>query len=346
MKNESIYLVRDQQFTYRDSQMPTPGDKDVVVEIRHIGVCGSDVAFFTEHTMHGALDFELPIILGHECAGVVVQTGAGVEHLKVGDRVALEPGVPCGTCKYCRSGHYNVCPDVDFMAAPPFHSGAMSRYVRHPEAWCYKLPDHVSTMEGALLEPLAVGMYAVKRADPQLGSLAVILGAGCIGLVTLLSLKARGIDNIVVADLFDNRLEMAKQLGAKYTVNSKNTDLKEYLMQLTQGCGADYVFETAGAAATTAVAGGLVARSGKIVQVGQVHAPVAYDFFEIGMKEADILSVFRYANIYPAALEAVASGRVDVKQIVTKVFPWEQAQQAFECALHNKQDVVKIVIEC
>ena len=117
-------------------------------------------------------------------------------------------------------------------------------------------------------------------------------------------------------------------------------------MQLTQSCGADYVFETAGAAATTAVAGGLVARSGKIVQVGQVHVPVAYDFFEIGMKEADILSVFRYANIYPAALEAVASGRVDVKQIVTKVFPWEQAQQAFECALHNKQDVVKIVIEC
>ena len=231
------------------------------------------------------------------------------------------------------------------MAAPPFKSGAMSKYVKHPASWAFKLPENVSTVEGALLEPLSVGMYAVKRANPQPADTVTILGAGCIGLMTLLALKARGIDNIIMMDLFENRLEKAKEMGAKYCINSGKEDMAEAVMRLTGRQGTTYVFETAGNPVTTKAAAKIAKCGGKIVMVGQVHQPVDYDFFEINSKEVDILNVFRYANIYPMALESVNSGRIDVKQIVTDIYSWEEAQKAFDVALHNKQEVLKIVIE-
>lgn len=346
MKNETIFLVEDKKFEYKKTEIPKIGENDVLVEIKHIGICGSDVTFFDEHTVHGALDYDLPIVLGHECAGIVAEKGSEVKNLEIGDRVALEPGVPCGECEYCRTGRYNLCRNVDFMAAPPFQSGAMSRYVKHPASWTFKLPDNVSTLEGALLEPLSVGMYAVKRANPQPGDTVTILGAGCIGLMTLLSLKARGIDNIIIMDLFDNRLEKAKLMGAKYAVNSGKKDMIETVMELTGAEGTKFVFETAGNPVTTKAAAKITKCGGKIVMVGQVHQPVEYDFFEINSKEVDLLNVFRYANIYPMALESVSSGRVDVKQMVSNSFSWEQSQEAFECALYHKQDAIKVVIEC
>lgn len=345
MKNETIYLAEDQKFEYKETEIPKIGPKDVLVEIKSMGICGSDVVFFEEHTVQGALDYNLPIVLGHECAGVVVDKGNEVSTLEVGDRVALEPGIPCGECEYCKSGHYNLCRDVNFMAAPPFKSGAMSKYVKHPASWAFKLPENVSTVEGALLEPLSVGMYAVKRANPQPADTVTILGAGCIGLMTLLALKARGIDNIIMMDLFENRLEKAKEMGAKYCINSGKEDMAEAIMRLTGRQGTTYVFETAGNPVTTKAAAKIAKCGGKIVMVGQVHQPVDYDFFEINSKEVDILNVFRYANIYPMALESVNSGRIDVKQIVTDIYSWEEAQKAFDVALHNKQEVLKIVIE-
>ncbi len=345
MKNETTYLVNDKVFETKESQMPNLKDDDILVEIKHIGICGSDIMFFDDHTAHGALDYELPIVLGHECAGVVVELGAKVQDLKVGDKVALEPGVPCGECEYCKTGRYNLCGSVDFMAAPPFISGAMSKYVSHPAKWSYKLPEHVTTMEGALLEPLSVGMYAVKRGNPQLGDAVTILGAGCIGLMTLVSLKARGIDDITVIDLFDNRLEMAMELGAKRVVNSSQVDMVNTMQQLTDGKGTEYVFETAGNPITANAAAKIVKTGGKVVMVGQIHQLTEYDFFEINMKEVDLINVFRYANIYPIALDVISTGKIDVKKMVTKSLKKEESQQAFEYALYNKQDAVKVVIE-
>lgn len=346
MNNETIYLVKDKQFEIQPTDIPTIGKEDVLVKVSYIGICGSDITFFEDHTVHGALNFDLPIILGHEVAGIITKVGENVTSLNIGDRVAIEPGIPCGKCEYCKSGHYNICPSVNFMAAPPFHAGAMSKYIKHPAAWVHKLPDNVSTLEGAMLEPLSVGMYAVKRANPQIGDSVTILGAGCIGLVTLLALKAIGIDNITVIDLMDNRLELARKLGARYTINSAKEDMIEMVMAQTENKGTTYVFETAGSVVTTKAAESIVKCGGKIIMVGQVHQPVEYDFFEIGLKEVDIINVFRYVNIYPMALEAVSSGRIDVKQIVTNKFSWKQAQQAYECALYNKKEAVKVVIEC
>lgn len=187
-----------------------------------VGICGSDVHYL----VHGRIgDFVLtkPMVIGHEAAGVVAKVGAKVKHLKVGDRCAIEPGVPCYKCEFCKTGKYNLCPDMVFCATPPY-DGNLCRYYKHAADFCFKLPDHVTMEEGALLEPLSVGVHACRRAGVGLGSNVLILGAGPIGLVTLLVAKSMGASEVVITDLVQQRLDVAKELGATHTLLMNKDD--------------------------------------------------------------------------------------------------------------------------
>lgn len=343
MKNEAAYLVEKQKLEIHSCDMPSVGEEDVLIKVCHVGICGSDMHIF-EDPYYAVKDIKLPVILGHECAGEVVEVGSQVEDIKPGDFVALEPGVPCGTCEYCMSGRYNLCPQVHFLGARPWINGAFSRYVSHPARFAFKLPQGMDTIEGALLEPLAVGMHAVERAVPRPGNHVLILGAGCIGLMTLSVCLARGIQNVTIADLYENRLEMAKNVGAQSTIHSSKEDLINRGMVLTQEKGYDVIFETAGSQKTAAVAADLVKRGGKIVMVGNVFGETPFNFFKTNSKEADILGVFRYRNLYPAAIELCSSGRIRTKEIVTNYFDFSQIQNAMEYAITQKQEAVKTVI--
>lgn len=345
MKNRKILLTKASHFEEYIEEMPQYGDDDVLVRVKHIGVCGSDVAFFLDPTIGGKLDTKLPILLGHECSGEVVAVGKNVKQFKDGDVVALEPGIPCGKCEWCLTGHYNLCPDVDFMAAPPFHRGALSEYVVHPAAFTHCLPTELDTMQGALTEPLSVGMYAAERAKIQPFENIVILGAGCIGLMTLQACRVMGARNIIVVDLYEQRLQKALELGAAEVVQSGQADTPECFRMLFGERGADVVFETAGNARTMQMTAELVRRGGRIVMVGNVYGNTPFPFFEINEKEADIISVFRYRNIYPNAIKAQSDGRIQTKEVVTKVFPFERTQEAFECAAYQKNSVIKVVLE-
>lgn len=345
MKNQTAYLVEPGKFEIKDTPMPVCGDDDVVVEIKHMGICGSDVMFYQDPTVGGELDTKLPVVLGHECAGKVIEIGKNVKKFVVGDMVALEPGVPCGKCEYCLSGKYNLCPDVDFMAAPPWKSGALHRYLRHPAAFTFKLPDNMDTIEGAMIEPLAVGVHAAGRAAVEPGQSVLILGAGCIGLMTLLACKNRGVSDITVVDLFENRLEKALELGAARVINGKETDTIQEVGRLTDGKGMDVIFETAGSGATAKQIPYLVKAGGKAVLVGNVHGATPMELFEMNNKEADILTVFRYRNIFPVAIAGVAAGNIPVKKVASDFFTFEQVNEAFECALKEKQTALKVVIE-
>ena len=221
-----------------DCEMPSVSDTDVLVEVAHVGICGSDMHIF-EDPYYAVKDIKLPVVLGHECAGRVVEVGKKVEGIVPGDRVALEPGVPCQTCEFCMSGRYNLCPDVRFLGARPWLNGAFSRYVSHPARWTFKLPDAMDTVEGALLEPLVVGMHSVNRANPGTGQAVLILGAGCIGLMTLEACLARGITNVTISDLYENRLNMAGTIGARHTVNSSKEDIVTRTAQITGNKGYD-----------------------------------------------------------------------------------------------------------
>ena len=199
MKNRGAFMQGLNKMIVKEIEMPSAGHGQVVVKMEYVGICGSDVHYFHSGRCGGFVVGDEEFMLGHECAGTVVEVGEGCKELKVGDRVALEPGITCGECEFCKSGRYNLCPDVQFLATPPVQ-GCYEDYIAYPENMCFKLPDNVSTKEGALVEPLSVGLHAANQGEVGLGDTVIILGGGCIGLVTMMACKAHGASTIIVAD--------------------------------------------------------------------------------------------------------------------------------------------------
>ena len=330
----------------KEIEKPAAGPGNVVVALEYIGICGSDIHYYHAGKVGAyTVDLTQDYMLGHEAAGTVVEVGEGVTNLQVGDRVALEPGVTCGHCEFCKTGYYNLCPDVQFLATPPV-PGCNEEFIEHPADWCFKLPDNVSTKEGALIEPLSVGFHAANQGGVGVGDTVVILGSGCIGLCTLLSAKAHGAGQIIVADIVEARLNKAKELGADVVINSGKENVLERVVELTGGRGADKVFETSGAAVCIQQTPYLARRGGVVVLVGiSVQSDISYSFAQIMDKELTIKSVFRYRNIFPKAIAAVAKGAIDVKQIVTHEFDFDHIDDAYQECVNNRTDLVKAVIK-
>lgn len=344
MKNTEAILVTPGTMKIQDAPVPVPKEDEILLKVEYVGICGSDVHGFESGPFIPPKDPNQKIGLGHECAGTVVGVGSKVKKIKVGDRVNIEPGVPCGKCRFCLSGHYNICPDVDFLATQPNYRGALTNYITHPEAYTYKLPDNMDTMEGALVEPAAVGMHAAMEADVKPGKKIVILGAGCIGLMTLQACRAMGATEIVVSDVIPKRLEMAKKLGAMEVINGKEEDTVARSKELLGEWGADIVFETAGSPVTARQTTSLVMRGGRIMIVGTVPGDTPVNFLGIN-REVKIQTVFRYVNNYPMTIEAISSGRFDVKSMVTDVYDYHEVQRAFEESLSRKAEIIKGVIK-
>lgn len=345
MKNQTAYLTEKKKIEIRDSEMPVCGNNDVLVEIKNVGICGSDMMFFDDPTAGGTIDTKLPIVLGHEASGIVIDKGIDVTDLEIGDTVAMEPGIPCGHCEQCMSGHYNLCKDVVFFAAPPFKTGAYSRYVKHPAYLTFKLPKGMSTVEGAMLEPFSVGLSATNHSSLAPSKRAVILGAGCIGQMTLLALKAAGVDHILITDLCDNRLNKAMELGAEFVVNSGKEDIEKTIDDYWGGKKADIVYETAGSHITAQLGSKLLAKKGELIIVGNIHHPVTLDILAMSKLEASLKTVWRYANTYPIAIDIASRKKVDLNAVVTNYFKFEDIQKAFEVSSFDKQNVVKSIIE-
>jgi L-iditol 2-dehydrogenase len=343
MINKAAYMHGTGQMFTKEVPVPTPKENEVLVKVKVVGICGSDVHYY-RYGRIGDFVVKGDFILGHECAGEVVAVGGAVKTLCVGDRVALEPGKACGKCKYCKAGKYNLCPDVEFFATPPYH-GVLTNYVVHPEDMCFKLPDHVSDLEGALVEPLSVGLHAAGTGEVRLGDTVVIFGAGCIGLVTLLSCKARGASKVYVVDVLENRLETARRLGATETINAQECNAVEKIAKLTAGQGAKVVIETAGSETTVRQTADVVSRGGTIVLVGMTpEDESSFNFMKLLGKEAQIKTIFRYRNLYPVAINAIASGAIDVKSIVSHEFDFDHVKEAFDFVSNNAKDVVKAVV--
>lgn len=331
------------RLTIEERETPAIGADDVLIRVAYVGVCGSDMALF-ENGYIGESIVPGPMVLGHEASGTVVRVGSAVVDLHPGMRVALEPGVPCMKCEFCRGGRYNLCPDVYFWASLPVMEGAFQEYVRHPASFCHPLPDQVGLLEGALIEPLSVAFHAVDRSGAGVGDSAVILGAGCIGLLTLLTLRAAGVRDVVVVDLVENRLDLARRLGAEVIDASATDDLLGELARRF-GHGPDVVFETAGNRITMDQSIRIAKRGGTVTFVGYTKDGRADLNVNLMIdKELMITTVFRYRNMYPKAIAAVASGAVELDQIVSAIYPLAQIQQGMDHAVHNKAEVTKCVI--
>ena len=343
MSNKAFYMTGIEKMEAGEAPMPVLGPTDVLIKVKAVGICGSDLHYYSKGRI-GNFVVEPPYILGHEASGEVVEIGSDVKTLKVGDRVCMEPGVPCMACEQCLTGHYNLCKTLTFWATPPYH-GCLCEYVKHPAAFTFKIPDNMSYVEGALVEPLAVGLHACNLGDVKLGDTVVIIGAGCIGLVTLLSAKARGATKIIIGDMIDKRLEKAAELGA-ITVNTANVSLGDKVMELTDGRGADVVLDCAGFSATVQEAIKAAKLAGTIVLVGLGADKL--DGVDSGMmseKELTLKSVFRYRNVYPTAINAISDGKIDVKAIVSHSFKFDDTVNAYATCTKDIKNVVKGVIE-
>ena len=329
---------------YVERPIPEVKPDEVLVKLEYVGICGSDMHYYETGAI-GNYVVEPPFVLGHEPGGTVVEVGSNVKHLKVGDRVALEPGKTCGKCEFCRSGKYNLCPDVIFFATPPV-DGVFQEYVAHEAALCFKLPDNVSTLEGALIEPLAVGFHAANQGNAHAGQTAVVMGAGCIGLVSMMALKAEGVSKVYVVDVMQKRLDKALELGADGVINAMEVDTVEELMRLTDGKGCDLAIETAGTEITTRQCVHAVKKGATIVCVGYSKTGEMTLPMSLALdKEIRFETVFRYRHIYPMAIDAVAAGKVNLKGIVTDIFEFNDIQNAMDRSVADKANIVKAVVK-
>ena len=348
MKNSEAILVTPKHFEIQECPMPEPKDNEILMKVEYVGMCGSDIHGFEFGPFIPPKDPNQKIGLGHEVAGEVVKVGAKVTKFKPGDKVLIEPGVPDDSCEYCREGRYNICPAVDFMATQPNYKGALCQYMTHPEEWTYHVPEGMTTMEAALVEPAAVGMHAAILGEARLGKSIVILGAGTIGLMVLQACLSLGATDITVVDVMQKRLDLALKLGAKRVINVKEQNTVEVLRseELYGDHGVELVFECAGAVFTAQQAVEIVSRGGKIMMVGTQSNPVPINFLKIN-REVTIQTSFRYCNNYPQTIEAIATGKFNVKDMVTHVYDYKDVQKAFEEAIDpvKKCDMIKGVVK-
>ncbi|KRT82776.1 hypothetical protein AMK59_4469, partial [Oryctes borbonicus] len=318
-----LYGVNDLRL--EQTPIPVPNDDQVLLRMEAVGICGSDVHYLVKGYI-GHFVLRQPMVIGHEAAGTVVEVGKNVKNLKPGDRVAIEPGVSCRRCSYCKEGRYHLCPDMVFCATPPVH-GNLARYYVHDADFCFKLPDHVSFEEGAVLEPLSVGVHGCKRAGVGVGSIVLVLGAGPIGLVTMLAAKAFGASTVLITDILQRRLDLAKEMGADHTLLvDKNVSDEEIIKQVVEKLGGQPTIsmDCSGAEQSVRIAIQATKSGGCALLIGMGLSEMTVPLANALIREVDIRGVFRYCNDYPTSLDLIATGKINVKPLITHHYTLEQ----------------------
>ncbi|KAH7033993.1 xylitol dehydrogenase [Macrophomina phaseolina] len=338
--NYAFVLQPDRQFVYEERRVPGPiTGRDVLIRVVATGICGSDVHYW-QHGCIGPYKVTNPIILGHESAGVVVACGDAVKELKVGDRVAMEPGISCSTCRDCRSGKYNLCNSMRFAATPPY-DGTLATFYRLPEECCFRLPENVSFEEGALMEPLSVAVHCCKLAAVSPGASVLVFGAGPIGLLVCAVARAFGASTVGVADIVASRLDFARHYAATEThLLGPKTDTKT---QLSLPGGFDAVIEATGVEACVESGVKALKRGGVFVQAGLGSPSIQFPVGMICDKELNFKGSFRYGpGDYELAIELVRKRAVSVKDLITHRFSFDEAAEAFKTVANR--DGIKSII--
>jgi Threonine dehydrogenase and related Zn-dependent dehydrogenases len=338
-------VVLEKQDEIRIREVPEPPELrmgELLVAPHTVGICGSDVHYY-KHGRIGPFVLTSPMILGHEGAGTVVAVGPDVEGFEPGDRVAMEPGLPDMNSRASRLGMYNVDPSVRFWATPPI-DGCLVERVVHPASFTYHLPETLSFGEGALLEPLAVGMHAATKAQIRPGDVAVVAGCGTVGLLTAASALAAGASKVLVSDVSGVKLGIASTIAGVVPVDLRSQSLRETVMQETGGWGADVVFEASGSAKSYDTLWTLGAPGNRTVLIGMPTGPVVMDVVEMQARETDVRTIFRYANVYQRAIDLLAAGKIDVAPFITETFDMDDSVAAFERVAEGRPGDVKIQI--
>ncbi|KAH8586568.1 putative xylitol dehydrogenase [Bisporella sp. PMI_857] len=332
-QNQVFVLRKQGEFFYETRKTPQlPSTKHVLIQVIATGICGSDVHYW-KHGCIGSFTVKEPLILGHESAGIVVRLGSDIKSLRIGDRVAIEPGMPCRTCTFCRSGKYNLCDEIHFAATPPV-DGTLTAYYTVPEDFCYILPKHISIEEGALVEPLSIAVHCTKLANIGIGNNVLIMGAGPIGLLCCAVAKSFGASAVVVTDIVDSRLKFALKYAATHTYKMRPTSPAEnaqnILIESGLPSGADVVIDATGV--QSCIAAGIFAlkKGGTFIQAGLGATDISFPVGELCSKEGLYKTSFRYGpGDYALAIELLASKRINLGPLITNSYEFDSAEQAF-----------------
>lgn len=326
-----------------DIEKPGIQPDEALVKVKAVGVCGSDVHYY----LHGRIGNQIvkgPHILGHEVSGEVIEVGKNVKNIIPGMRVAVEPGIPCGQCEHCKAGRYNICPDVVFLGTPPVN-GAYREYLSYPANFLHPMPDSMSFAEGALVETMVIGMYAVELSDLIIGEDIAILGCGPVGVVTLKAAKATGAGRIFITDLIDERLEFARKYDNVVVINAKKENPVEKIKELTKGRGVDVVFEAAGALDTFRQSVEAVRIGGRVIWIGIPSDDYVSIEGHIPRKKEVVLKfVRRFKHNYPRCINAVQSGNIVLKDMVTHEFKLQDVAKAFKLVENYRDGIMKAII--
>jgi L-iditol 2-dehydrogenase len=329
--NRAAVMTELEHIVIEDRPLAEPGPMQAVVRVEAVGVCGSDTAYYKVGRI-GDYIVDGPIILGHEAAGQVVAVGESVENVAVGDRVAIEPGTPCRNCRECMAGRYHLCPDLVFLATPPYDGALLEQMVIDARN-LFRIPDEMTYEEGALLEPLSVGIWGCKRAGLAGGDDVLVTGAGPVGLLAAASARALGAGTVTVTDVSDFRLDMAKRLGFA-TEHSENAGEGDF----------DVLLECSGAPGVLAAGMRRLRPAGRAAMIGMSkEESIGLPLSQLNVNELTVSLVNRYNSTWPLAIELVSSGRVDVKPLITHHFPLAEAADALTLS-SRVGDSIKAVI--
>ncbi len=341
---KALIYTRPYCLEYSDFPKPAVGDDEVLIGIKACGICGSDVQGYTGKTGRRIP----PLIMGHEAAGIIEQTGQNVKNFKKGDRVCFDSTVYCNKCPPCRKGYYNRCEKREVLGVSTGQfkrQGAFAEFVSVPYWIVAKIPENLSFVHAALLEPVSIGMHAVNRAPISADDTVVVIGAGTIGLFILPAAKLKGAGKIITCDINKFRLKLAEKSGADEIANPAKSNLKETILKKTQNKGADVTFEAVGYAKTFADAISATKTGGHIVAVGNLEKTVEFDLQELVSRELTFTGSYASAGEFQDCIDLVASGKINVQPLISDVLPLAEGPSAFERLLKAEENLLKIVLE-
>ena len=340
---KALVLEEYGKLVYKDMQVPEIGLKDVLVQVRACGICGSDV-----HGMDGSSGRRhTPLIMGHEASGVIVRRGESVADFSEGDRVTFDSTIYCGQCFYCRKGLVNLCDNRRVLGVSPKEyrqHGAFAEYVAVPERILYRMPDGLSFEQAAMVEPVSIAFHAVGLTPVSLNDSAVVVGAGMVGLFVVQALRAAGCGTIIAVDLERKKLDMAMELGADYGLVAGMVDVPEEVRKLTEGRGASLAVEVVGntPAVNTAVAS--LRKGGALTIIGNLAPTVEFPLQEVVTRQISINGSCSSCGEYPACLEMIARGAVNVDAMISKVAPLAEGADWFDRLYRQEQGVMKVIL--
>ncbi|HEX3627696.1 MAG TPA: galactitol-1-phosphate 5-dehydrogenase [Verrucomicrobiae bacterium] len=341
---KALVLKEYRRFAIEDFAMPELKPDEVLVRVRACGICGSDV-----HGMDGSSGRRIPpIVMGHEAAGEIAKIGGGGTEWKIGDRVTFDSTIYCGDCWYCRRGKVNLCENrrvLGVSCAEYRRHGAFAEFVAVPQRILYRLPDHLSFEQAAMVEAVSVAVHAVKRTPLSEDATAAVVGTGMIGLLIVQALRVAGCKRIIAIDLDESRLALAAKFGASQTFTASHVDLPEKIRSLTDGRGADAAFEVVGLPQTVKTAIDCVRKGGSVTLVGNLKPQVDLPLQAVVTRELSLIGTCASAGEYPECLNLIASGQINVTGFISAAAPLEEGAQWFERLYAGERGLMKVLLK-